>query len=128
MAFLNEEGLAELWSLIRAKDLKMKTGSYVGKGKYGKSNPNSLTFEFEPKLLVVGDADGAPLVMICSQSELFCSWHNSSGVYQCSCVRNGNTASWWNLNYQPVLGSHESANPTGQKDYYGTTYHYVAIG
>lgn len=128
MAFLNEEGLAELWSLIRAKDLKMKAGSYVGKGKYGKNNPNSLTFDFEPKLLVVGNADSAPMVMVCSEAELFCSWHDSRGVYECTCVRNGKTVSWWNRNYLPVLGSTEGENPMGQKDFSGTTYHYVAIG
>jgi hypothetical protein len=30
---------------------KISTGSYVGTGTYGESNPNSLTFEFAPKLL-----------------------------------------------------------------------------
>nr|DAG35497.1 MAG TPA: hypothetical protein [Bacteriophage sp.] len=29
----------------------IETGSYVGTGTYGESNPNSLTFEFEPKLV-----------------------------------------------------------------------------
>ena len=32
MAFLDETGLAELWSLIRAKDIKFETGSYTGAG------------------------------------------------------------------------------------------------
>lgn len=30
---------------------KIATGSYVGTGKYGSSNPNSLTFDFEPKFV-----------------------------------------------------------------------------
>ena len=30
---------------------KIETGSYIGTGKYGKSNPNSLTFGFEPKIV-----------------------------------------------------------------------------
>lgn len=33
---------------------RIATGSYTGTGTYGKSNPNSLTFDFEPKLLIVG--------------------------------------------------------------------------
>ena len=31
--------------------VQIETGSYVGTGKYGYSNPNSLTFGFEPKLV-----------------------------------------------------------------------------
>lgn len=33
--------------------LKVETGSYVGTGTYGSSNPNSLTFGFEPKLVFI---------------------------------------------------------------------------
>ena len=29
------------------------TGSYVGTGKYGKNNPNSLVFDFEPKVVYI---------------------------------------------------------------------------
>lgn len=32
---------------------KIETGSYVGTGTYGSSNPNSLTFSFEPKLVLI---------------------------------------------------------------------------
>ena len=32
---------------------KIATGSYVGTGTYGEDNPNSLTFDFEPRILVV---------------------------------------------------------------------------
>lgn len=32
---------------------KIETGSYVGTGTYGSSNPNSLTFDFTPKLVIV---------------------------------------------------------------------------
>ena len=32
---------------------KIETGSYVGTGVYGASNPNTLTFWFEPKLVIV---------------------------------------------------------------------------
>ena len=44
-------------AVLSARDIKgkarMATGSYTGTGTYGASNPNSLTFEFEPKLVVV---------------------------------------------------------------------------
>lgn len=32
---------------------RIQTGSYVGTGTYGASNPCSLTFEFEPKALII---------------------------------------------------------------------------
>lgn len=32
---------------------KIATGSYVGTGKYGSSNPNSLTLDFEPKIMFI---------------------------------------------------------------------------
>ena len=32
---------------------KIATGSYTGTGTYGSSNPNSLTFEFDPKIVFV---------------------------------------------------------------------------
>ena len=34
--------------------VKIATGSYTGTGTYGASNPNSLTFAFEPKFLSIG--------------------------------------------------------------------------
>ena len=39
---------------------KIETGSYVGTGTYGSSNPNSLTFGFAPKLValvIIGDGE-----------------------------------------------------------------------
>ena len=32
---------------------KIQTGSYVGTGTYGESNPNTLTFDFVPKIVVI---------------------------------------------------------------------------
>lgn len=32
---------------------RIATGSYVGTGTYGSGNPNTLTFEFEPKIVIV---------------------------------------------------------------------------
>ena len=32
---------------------RIETGSYVGTGTYGESNPNSLTFQFQPKFVVI---------------------------------------------------------------------------
>lgn len=37
--------------------VKIATGSYTGTGTYGSSNPNSLTFEFEPKIIYIKETD-----------------------------------------------------------------------
>lgn len=44
-----------LYNMLTKKPvgLMLETGSYVGTGKYGEDNPNSLTFEFAPKLLFI---------------------------------------------------------------------------
>lgn len=35
--------------------VQVATGSYKGTGAYGVDNPNSLTFDFEPKVVIVGE-------------------------------------------------------------------------
>lgn len=37
--------------LLKLPGVQIATGSYVGTGTYGRNNPNSLTFEFEPKVI-----------------------------------------------------------------------------
>lgn len=34
---------------------RIATGSYVGTGQYGSSNPNSLTFDFEPRFVIISN-------------------------------------------------------------------------
>jgi hypothetical protein len=41
-----------------AGGLKLQSGSYVGTGKFGSANPNSLSFDFAPKILILSDATG----------------------------------------------------------------------
>lgn len=36
-----------------ASGARIVTGSYVGTGTYGESNPNTLTFDFEPKAIFI---------------------------------------------------------------------------
>nr|DAU90719.1 MAG TPA: hypothetical protein [Caudoviricetes sp.] len=41
---------------------RIATGSYTGTGTYGASNPNSLTFEFEPKIIYIKGTDDYNMV------------------------------------------------------------------
>lgn len=65
--FLDESGLDVLWGLIKGQDddvreemtahantkAMIEVGSYVGTDTFGSAKPNSLTFGFEPKLLII---------------------------------------------------------------------------
>ena len=47
------QNLADFLSTIMTGGAKIQTGSYVGTGTYGASNPCSLTFDFEPVVVLV---------------------------------------------------------------------------
>ena len=69
--FLDETGVGVLWDLVKERvdaAAKIEVGSYTGTGKYGSSNKNSLTFGFEPKMVMVYantgfrlNSEGAPV-------------------------------------------------------------------
>lgn len=59
---------------------RVQVVSYVGTGTYGSSNPNSLTFDFVPKMLfVVGDYDsGSPGFLFATQQASYIHYPYSS--------------------------------------------------
>lgn len=59
MAFLDEYGLSELWSLIDAKHPQTATGSYVGTGVYGKNYYTELQVGFNPKFVYIAAEENA---------------------------------------------------------------------
>ena len=114
---------------------KIATGSYVGTGKYGISNPNSLTFEFPPKLLFItqynGDGnfyganfiDGNPMdcsILTTSYTAGlgFSNVSSSDGLSgYAKKTEDGKTITWYH-----------SRNATSQANYAQNTYYYFAIG
>lgn len=116
---------------------KIDTGSYTGTGTYGASNPNSLTFAFEPKLVfmfkdkfpVYGSASsstsypvyGTTIGMTTTYSRsLFNIYGRRSGddyYLYAKKSSDGKTLSWY----------HE-ARADDQMNYSGVTYRYIAIG
>ena len=106
-----------------------ETGSYVGTGTYGSSSPSSLTFSFEPKIVVifrvkgnsapdfnVSDSHNSPLFMINGGNGITQSEYNSAYWGYNKSQWEGNIVKWYS----------ESANM--QKNLSGSTYNYVAIG
>ena len=102
--------------------VKIATGSYTGTGTKGASNPNSLTFEFEPKLVIIGGR-GTYID--------FYFWDNASGMNganpyagDLTVTVSGKTMSWYHgsdvggqLNNNVIPGASTPA-----------IYHYIAIG
>lgn len=136
MAFLDEAGLAELWSLIQAEDdavealanakAKIATGSYTGTGTYGSSNPNSLTFVFEPKFIFITAYATAytnviQAMLARGQDRLvYSSVSNNGGssyTNKSTLTWSGNTVTWYNTNSE-----------SGQLNSSSYTYYYIAIG
>ena len=109
--------------------VKIEVGSYVGTGTYGQSNPNTLTFPFEPKFIVIlrgsgsqspsynaGDPKNTPLFMT----------RGINGVTQ-----TGPTAAYWGYNSAEWDGNNVkwySNTASTQKNLNDSTYYYVAIG
>lgn len=109
-----------------------ETGSYVGTGTYGSINQsNSLTFSFEPKIVVIfrvkgddrapdyntGDPRNSPLFMI----------NGVNGITETG----GSAAAHWGYNTSQWEGNivkWYSKNASEQKNLSGSTYNYIAIG
>ena len=101
---------------------KFANGSYVGTGTYGQNAPTSLTFDFEPKFLVVArdglqTANSGDSFYWVSPSTGTVRITTSSYTYAAVVSAIRTTVSWFNSE-----GAHVQFNASGSK------YHYVAFG
>lgn len=103
---------------------KIATGSYVGTGTYGASKPCSLTFEFEPKALIVYRVGNVPtneysVLMIGTSAleKVMTGTTYSTNGYDNVITFSGNTVKWYNT-YTAAM----------QMNYSSYTYGYIAIG
>ncbi len=107
--------------------VRIETGSYVGTGTYGKANPNTLTFGFVPKLVIVYKKNGflTPSDGGYNQSFLWVAEQFILNIYAINSISfvdisaNGNTLSW---NADSPYGPERQCNIAGQE------YNYIAIG
>lgn len=91
---------------------KIATGSYTGTGTYGESNPNSLTFDFVPKFVIIeGRATWC-------YGGVFWVMDTSTGAsnHTCPASLNDKTLTWYSYEDDRQLNAS------------GTKYNYVAIG
>lgn len=117
---------------------RIATGSYTGTGTYGSSNPNTLTFPFEPKVVFIqgewsSSVDDAvnKAIIICSNDFFETDYHvigNSTGSQTtgggvCNLTVDGNTISWY-----LKRAFQSTSNVYAQLNLSGITYTYVAFG
>lgn len=113
---------------------KIDVGSYVGTGTYGSSNPNSLTFGFEPKILIVSKRktlyiynDTIEPILVEFLTTEYESQpvgaYNASGVVYMKKSSDGKTVSWYATSKE-----YASSVEALQNNVSGTTYYYIAIG
>ena len=115
----------EAWNALAEGGAKIAYGTYTGDGTYGEENPTTLTFDFEPKLIIIQNASGSSLYPphLIEIRATFLFVHGLSQFLLDELKQvvpltwNGTTVSWYNGNsavYQ--------ANQTNH------TYVYFAVG
>lgn len=97
---------------------KIETGSYVGTGTYGVDNPNTLTFGFAPKFVIVytnGVSTGNQVILF--NPAITAIGFNQNSGWGLSLSWNENSVSWYHEEYA-----------SQQFNASETTYYYYAIG
>ena len=105
------EYLGKLGDKVRVQVL-----SYVGTGTYGSSNPNSLTFDFVPKAIMVRDNGQGTRFLEAIYGMEFAVVKYSDGSFV-SMIWNKKTVSWYS-----------DSDPYYQMNSNGAKYYAVAIG
>lgn len=97
---------------------KIATGRYAGTGTYGSGNPNSLTFDFEPKFVIVQSEFQAGMLFWVSgmSGTVYRILRSSSTEYVGKITFSENTLTWYGTNAE------------NQMNYSNYVYHYIAIG
>ena len=95
------------------KTARIAWGSYTGNGKCGAAHPNTLTFDFQPKVVFVARTTVAygPVLMVTGGV--------STGY--CQMTWTGNSVNWYD-------NRGDYATSTEQLNDFGVVYSYVAVG
>ena len=85
---------------LENKKVSIATGTYKGTGSCGSKNPNTLTFDFVPKCVIVAKRGasnaigGGVFIWISPNTTL--NFINNGSTYWCNPSLNGTTISWYN--------------------------------
>lgn len=99
---------------------RVQFGSYVGTGTYGSSNPNTLTFDFVPKMVIISGytSNGYTTVTFVRGASSAGYPANGTMYFSMNLSWNDKKVSWYNDAYDAA----QQANKSGYR------YNYVAIG
>lgn len=113
--------------------VKIQTGSYVGTGTYGASNPCSLTFNFTPRFVLVKRPDASMEMGLFWCDTLSASfagfgynliYYNQSDSRYCCAKKSGNTISW----YYDKDGGETISPVVAQLNFPDLSHPFIAIG
>ena len=120
-----------MMSILGLPGVQIATGSYVGTNKYGADNPNSLTFNFSPKAIIIipssnnGWSNDENLGVFVYGAQ-YPSMSFDGGGQSASGVVNGvNTVTGWGSN---TIRWNNNQYSNRQLNYSGYTYFYIAFG
>ena len=106
-------------ALASPRNCRIAYGSYVGSGKTGATNPNSLDFDFSPVAVIVGCNQvfnfAWPTILLRGITNMRCDQAMDDISYV---TWETNSVSWYTKNQQPSY----------QNNIKDTTYYYVAVG
>lgn len=103
--------------------VKVATGKYIGTGTYGRDNPNSITFDFVPKLVIIQNENAILKKYLLAINGVTGSGpfdSSGSSSYQDKFTWNEKTFSWYHTgNNNPAFMQYNEE---------GVNYYYFAVG
>lgn len=116
-----------------ADGTKIEVGSYVGTGTYGSSNKNSLTFSFDPKVvIIIGRGSYGSQSIFVRNAPWSIGFRIDANIGSTAATEQGysyikttsNLATWGSNR----LSWYHTKNADAQENTSGSTYYYAAIG
>lgn len=102
---------------------RVVTGSYVGTGNYGNSYPNTLTFDFAPKCVVIAESNGSFPLLLFRGCDGYDYEQNSVGR-EGKVTWTNNSVSWY---YTIGAGGSSTTAASFQYNTLNAEYSYFAI-
>ena len=105
---------------VTLRNCAVAYGSYTGTGVGGASNPNTLTFDHKPVLVIIRGSATYPVELVMIQGCPHANGIGENSNYINKVTWNGNSVSWYSSN---SLTNRDDI----QYNTSGTTYYYAAL-
>lgn len=108
----------EALNQLMSERVRMTLGSYIGTGEYGPEHPNTLTFDFTPRLLLIlGEGHGGSFLLTYSAITTYAPPTATSDSWELEFQWTDNSISWYS-----------EERPGTQRNAEGVAYTYLVIG